>query len=79
MTRPLAQKIALVAAMFCYTAAVGCVIAAFVYEGTSDRDPVRASLIASVVFFTGCGVVLQVIGKSRLKGLLSGGEHDEHH
>jgi hypothetical protein len=66
MQRHLSQKICLAIAVLCYLAAVACGGAAYLYQG-----PVRASLLASVVFFVGCGVVLQVIGSARLRGILS--------
>ncbi|MCG6965111.1 MAG: hypothetical protein LJE59_01205 [Chromatiaceae bacterium] len=67
-----AQRIAFALALLCYGAAVAGAVAAFVYESGMANDPIRASLIAAVVFFVGCGVVLQVIGTARLKGILSG-------
>lgn len=72
MTRPLGQRIAFVVAVSCYVAAVVAAIAAFLHENASPEDPVRAALMATVVFFVGCGVVLHVIGRARLKGILSG-------
>lgn len=72
MRRPLAQRITYVLALLCYVAAAGCALAALLYESTQPNDPVRAALMATVVFFIGCGVVLHVIGKARLKGVLSG-------
>lgn len=41
-------------------------------QGTPLNDPVRGSLMAAVVFFVGCGVVLHIIGTANLKGVLSG-------
>lgn len=76
MSRPVGQKIALTFAVLSYIAALVCVIAAVFFSGESEQDPVRAAFMASVVFFVGCGVVLQVIGTARLKGILSGsGDH----
>ena len=69
------QKIAFALAVLCYLAAVGCAVGAAVYDSGRPSDPIQASLMASVVFFIGCGVVLHVIGTARLKGLLSGTEH----
>ena len=47
------------------------------YSSDTGGDPIRASLMAAVVFFIGCGVVLQVFGTARLRGVLSvSGEHD---
>ncbi len=65
------QKIAYLMAMLSFLAAAGCVVAVFVYQTTMELDPIRGSLMASVVFFIGVGVVLYVIGTARLKGLLS--------
>lgn len=75
MKRPIGQRIAFAAAIFCYAAAFACACAAFVYQSTVANDPIRASLMAAVVFFVGCGVVLHTIGTARLKGLLSGSDH----
>ena len=72
MKKPLAQRIALVMAMLCYAAGIGCALGAFFYQSATVNDPVRASLMAAVVFFIGCGVVLQVIATARLGGVLSG-------
>lgn len=72
MKKPLGQRIAFVVAILCYVAAVASALAAFLYQSTLPNDPVRASLMASIVFFVGCGVVLHVIGTARLKGVLSG-------
>ena len=77
MKRHLGQRVAFVAAMLCYAAAVASAIAALLYESTQASDPVHASLIAAVVFFIGCGIVLLVIGTARLKGILSGRHHVE--
>lgn len=73
MNRHPSQKFAFFVAILCYLAAIGCAIGAFVYQSDLPNDPIRASLMASVVFFIGCGVVLHVIGTARLKGILSGG------
>ena len=72
MSKPIGQKIALGFAVLSYICAVACVLGAFLYTDKNPNDAVRAALMASVVFFVGCGVVLQVIGTARLKGLLSG-------
>ena len=75
--RHLGQKIALGIAALCYLTAAGCGIGAFFYSSETSGDPILASLMAATVFFISCGVVLQVIGTARLKGVLSGsGEHD---
>ena len=77
MSKPIGQKIALGFAVLSYIGAIVCVLGAVFYTDKDPNDAVRAALMASVVFFVGCGVVLQVIGTARLKGLLSGsGEYD---
>lgn len=70
MQRNLAQKISLLIAVICYLAALGFLVAVLVYEPTREGDPILASFIASVIFFTGCGIVLHVIARTRLKGLV---------
>ncbi len=65
------QKIAYFTAMLSFLAAVGCVVAAFLYEPTMEFDPILGSLMASTVFFISVGIVLYVIGTARLKGILS--------
>jgi hypothetical protein len=72
LKKPLVQRIVFGMAIICYVAAVACAFAAFLYQEAHPGDPVRASLMAAVVFFIGCGVVLQIIGTARLKGVLSG-------
>lgn len=72
MKKPLGQKIAYGVAILCYAAAVASALAAFLYQSPLSNDPIRASLMAAVVFFVGCGVVLHVIGTARLNGILSG-------
>ena len=69
--KTLGQKIAIVTAVLSYLAAVACVVIVIVREDAGQMDPVKASLLASVVFFVGVGYVLQVIGTARLKGILS--------
>lgn len=73
--KPLGQRIAFAVAILCYAAAVASALAAFLYQSAPSDDPVRASLMAMVVFFIGCGVVLHIIGTARLKGVLSGSGH----
>lgn len=68
----LGQKIALFFAVLAYLGAVSCMAAIWMLEFGADQDPIKASLMASVVFFIGCGMVLQVIGSAKLSGLLSG-------
>ena len=72
MKNHLGRRISFAAAILCYVAAVASAFAAFLYQSTWSDDPVRASLIAAVVFFVGYGVVLHIIGTGRLKGVLSG-------
>jgi hypothetical protein len=72
MKRHFSQTISLAIAALCYLAAAGCAVAAFLHEMSGPNDPIRGSLMAAVVFFIGCGIVLQVIGTTRLKGILSG-------
>lgn len=71
MDKTIGQKIAYVVAWLCYLAGVACIAASILYDSPLPSDPIRASLIASVVFFAGCGVVLHVIATTRLKGLIS--------
>lgn len=75
MKKPLGQRIAFTAAIFCYAGAVASAAAAFLYQSPLSDDPIRASLMATVVFLVGCGVVLHIIGTARLKGVLSGSGH----
>lgn len=77
MKKPFGQRVALVAAVLCYIAATACALAAWLYDSATPNDPIRASLMASVVFFVGCGIVLQVIGNARLKGILSETDRDD--
>ena len=72
MQRPLGQKIAYVIAMLCYALGAASALGAVFYPAETPQDPIRASLMASVVFFVGCGVVLHVIGTAKLSGILSG-------
>jgi len=66
----MAQKIAFVTAILCYIAAVACIAATFYYHGQlGSSDPIVASLGATVVFFTGVGVVLHVIGRADIPDL----------
>lgn len=70
MEKNLGQKIAIVFAALSYLSAVGCAVGAYMQPGTG-YEPIRAALMASVVFFVGSGIVLHVIGTARLKGILS--------
>lgn len=74
VNRHFGQKIAFALAICAYLAAIGCVFAVWLLEFEAHQDPVKASFMASVVFFVGCGVVLHVIGKAKLDGLLSGSD-----
>ena len=62
------QKLLMVLAFISYLAAAGCSIIA-AYMGVGSGNPVVASLMASVVFFIGVGIVLQVIGSGDLPSL----------
>ena len=72
MDKTIGQKIAFAIAITCYLVAAGGVVWAVLYQPTKPNDVIHASLMASVVFFIGCGVVLHVIATTRLKGLISG-------
>ncbi|MCU7802217.1 MAG: hemerythrin family protein [Candidatus Thiodiazotropha sp. (ex Lucinoma annulata)] len=65
--RPI-QKVLIVIAVISYLAAIACGVAAF-YFGKGTFDPITASLMASVVFFVGVGVVLHVISNTDLPNL----------
>ncbi|HBH35211.1 MAG TPA: hemerythrin family protein [Gammaproteobacteria bacterium] len=68
--RGIGQKIAYISAIIFYVCGIGCVIAAFYYNRQLGSDnPIVASLMASVVFFIGSGIVLHVIGKVDLPDL----------
>lgn len=62
------QKLLLVIAVINYLAAVACGIAAG-YPGTGFSDVVDASLMASVVFFLGVGIVLHVLANANIPDL----------
>ncbi|MEN8179431.1 MAG: hemerythrin family protein [Pseudomonadota bacterium] len=64
------QKVSLAIAYLCYIAALLSLLTA-IYRGTTlgTEDPIFASLVASVVFFIGCGIVLHVIGAVDLPDL----------
>jgi hypothetical protein len=75
MTKTLSQKITYAIALLCYLTAAGCAIGAFyVAGGGEDASIVKASLGATTFFFLTTGVVLHVIGTTRLKGLLQLGD-----
>ena len=62
------QKLLLALAVINYLTAVACGIGAG-YPDTSFSDEVNASLMASVVFFIGVGIVLHVLANARLPDL----------
>lgn len=66
------QWIAVGAALLFYLSAAACAVALAVHGLPSGSAPVKASLLASIVFFASAGLVLHVIGSARLKGILSG-------
>lgn len=74
MSKTFGQKISHAFAVLSFAAALACLFGAPFYRPRGDLDPILASLMASTVFFAGCGVVLYVIATARLKGLLSRGE-----
>jgi hypothetical protein len=57
------QKVIMGIAVVSYVAAILCGVAAG-YIGDGTTYPVVASLMASVVFFAGTGIVLQVISST---------------
>ena len=62
------QKLLLVIAAINYLTAVACGVAA-VYLETSFSEVIVASLMASVVFFAGVGIVLHVLANANLPDL----------
>lgn len=71
MEKTFGQKISMAIAVFCYIAAIGCAIGAALYQTRGAYDAIQASLMATVVFFVGCGIVLHVIATTRLKGIVT--------
>ena len=69
--RSMIQKVLTGMAVLSYIAAIGCGITA-VYLSDGSASPVVASMMASVVFFAGVGIVLHVIGSSNLPSLKVG-------
>ena len=68
--RGIGQKIAWISAIVFYFCGIVCVIAAFYYNRQLGSDnPIVASLMASVIFCIGGGIVLHVIGKVDLSNL----------
>lgn len=66
------QWVAIGTAILFYVLAVGCVVALLVGGSEARSDAVKASLLASFVFFSGAGFVLHIVGSARLKGILAG-------
>lgn len=62
------QRYLLVVAIICYAAAAACGVAAGMMR-QDYQDPVFASLLASIIFFAGVGVVLHVIANTNLPDL----------
>jgi len=71
MEKTLGQKIAMAIAVLCYIAGIGCAVGAALYPVRGAYDAIQASLMASIVFFVGCGIVLHVIATTRLKGIVT--------
>ncbi|MGD2053680.1 MAG: hemerythrin family protein [Gammaproteobacteria bacterium] len=69
--RSMIQKVLMATAVISYIAAIGCGIAAG-YLSDGSANPVVASMMASVVFFVGVGIVLHVIGSANLPSLKVG-------
>lgn len=67
------QKVLLIIAVLSYIAAACCGAGA-AYLGGEINNPIIASLMASVVFFAGSGIVLQVIASTDLPSLKVGGD-----
>jgi Na+-driven multidrug efflux pump len=68
--RKKSQQVSLVIAYLCYLAALLSLLSAgYLASLARTQDPIFASLLAVVVFFIGCGVVLQVIGSVNLPDL----------
>jgi hypothetical protein len=68
--RNLGQKISFYCAMGSYICAVATFIGIFIMkEEYGFEHPITSSFMASVVFFIGVGVVLQVIGSANLPSL----------
>lgn len=64
------QKVVFALALLSYLGSAGCVAAVMLYVPAHANDPIRAALMATVVFFIGAGVVLHVIARTRLRGIL---------
>ena len=71
--RKIGQKISWVIAIFCYfLSLVAASYAIFWQMEYSTDHPVYASLLASVVFLIGCGVVAHVIANANLPNFKPG-------
>ena len=65
-----AQKVSFFFAIACYVCALLCLIGVVYYgQQLGSDDPIVAALASSIVFFTGAGVVLHVIGRANLPDL----------
>ncbi len=68
--RGLGQKIALTLAYASYVGAVALAVVLATYEGeTGTADSIIASIMASIVFLGGVGIVLHVVGRANLPDL----------
>lgn len=68
--RKIGQKISFAVGMISYLAALVSVAATVYYDRVlGSEHPVVASLVASVVFFIGAGIVLHVMGSVSLPSL----------
>ena len=71
--RGLGQRIAFLSALGFYAGALACLIGLAVQLGPLGHEhPIIASLVASIVFFIGGGIVLHVIGRADLPDLRPG-------
>ena len=62
------QKVLMGIAVVSYIASIACaIVAAYLSDGTAN--PTVASMMASVVFFAGVGIVMQVVGSTSLPNL----------
>ncbi len=73
--RKIGQKISWVIAIFCYClSAVAAAYAVYWNIEYDTQHPIFASLIASVIFLIGCGIVLHVIANTNLPNLKPGSD-----
>ncbi len=69
--RSMIQKVLMGIAIVSYFTAVACgVVAGYLSDGTAN--PAVASMMASVVFFAGTGIVLHIISSTNLPSLKVG-------